>query len=64
MTQLKIDSAKEQVVRIGLNWLLSSLSYNMLFPQSDFYSNFLKGMYFIPLSFAIGYCVRRYYENI
>jgi hypothetical protein len=61
--QSKTESAKEQIVRMAINWLLSSLSYIFLFPGSNFYSNFVKALYFIPLSFAVGYCVRRFYEK-
>lgn len=61
--QTKLNSAQEQGVRIAINWLLSSISYSLLFPGSDFWWNFLKGLYFIPLSFVVGYCVRRLFNK-
>ena len=53
--QSKIDSIKEQSFRVVINYILSSLSYALIFPGSSFWMNWLRGLYFVGLSFLTGY---------
>jgi len=63
MPQTKIQSVKEQLFRIGINYILSCLSYLFLFPGSDWKVIFLRGLYFIALSFLTGYTIRRLFNR-
>lgn len=60
--QSKVDSIKEQSFRVIVNYVLSSLSYALLFPGSSFWLNWLRGLYFVGLSFLTGYAIRRWFN--
>ena len=59
--QTKIQSIIEQISRITISYLLSCISYTFIFNES-WKVVWFKGIYFVLLSFFVGYTVRRFFN--
>lgn len=54
---------REQILRAFINYILSCLSYLILFPESSFKSNWVKGVYFLLLSIITGSLIRNIFSK-
>lgn len=63
MTQTPIDSMFEQIVRTGITYVASVASYHFIFPESKTKRNMVVSLYFVVMSFVIGFIVRRLFNG-
>lgn len=64
--QSKKLSTIEQLTRISITYICSVYSYRFIFDNENFISdlpNYIKGLYFVVLSFIVGYSIRRIFNG-